>query len=260
MNDQDLEERIVRFWNAQPCNIKHGKSAVGTLEFFREVTERRYLVGPGLQDLAEFDLWQGRRVLEIGCGMGGDAAEFARRGADYVGIDISDQTVELAEQRFRVENLPGRFICGDASDAALYQDLGQFDLVYSCGVLHHFPRVNEMISNAHDSLLPNGELRFMVYAKNSWKYAMIQAGLDQYEAQADCPFAQAYSHDDIHDLLDGQFHVESIKQTHCFMYNVEAYKRGRYELEPWFEAMPEQMRAAIHNYLGWHLLVKARKL
>ena len=260
MNDQALEERIVRFWNAQPCNIKHGKSEVGTLEFFREVTERRYLVGPGLQDLAEFDLWRGRRVLEIGCGMGGDAAEFARRGADYVGIDISDRTVELAEQRFRVEQLPGRFICGDASDAEIYQDLGQFDLVYSCGVLHHFPRIAEMITNAHNSLLPGGEFRFMVYAKNSWKYAMIQKGLDQFEAQAGCPYAKAYSREEIYDLLNGKFEVLRIRQDHNFMYNVPKYRAGEYELEPWFAVMPDEMKAAVKEYLGWHLLVKAQKI
>jgi hypothetical protein len=44
------------------------------------------------------------------------------------------------------------------------------------------------------------------------------------------------------------------------MYNVEAYKQGRYELELWFAAMPEAMREGIREYLGWHLLVKARKL
>jgi hypothetical protein len=43
------------------------------------------------------------------------------------------------------------------------------------------------------------------------------------------------------------------------MYNVDAYKQGRYELEPWFEAMSESHRQAVREYLGWHLLVKAKK-
>ena len=260
MTNLTLEERIVRYWNTQPCNIKHGTSEVGTLEFFQEVTERRYRVEPAVKEFAGFHLWQGKRVLEIGCGIGTDAAEFARNGADYTAIDISDKTVELAQQRFKVEGLDGKFICGDASDATIYKNLGKFDLVYSCGVMHHFPRIDEMIANTHAALLPGGEFRLLVYAKNSWKYAMIRKGLDQFEAQAGCPFAQAYSNEEIYQLLDGQFHIERIRQTHCFMYNVEAYKQGRYELEPWFEAMPEQMREAIKEYLGWHLMVKAKKL
>ena len=32
------------------------------------------------------------------------------------------------------------------------------------------------------------------------------------------------------------------------------------ELEPWFEAMSEEMRQAVREYLGWHLLVKATKI
>jgi hypothetical protein len=44
------------------------------------------------------------------------------------------------------------------------------------------------------------------------------------------------------------------------MYNVEKYKQGIYELEPWFEEMTDDMREAIKEYLGWHLLVKAIKI
>jgi len=50
-----------------------------------------------------------------------------------------------------------------------------------------------------------------------------------------------------------------LRQSHCFMYNIEEYKKGNYVFEPWFEAMPEHVREAVREYLGWHLLVKAKK-
>jgi len=68
------------------------------------------------------------------------------------------------------------------------------------------------------------------------------------------------SREEIYDLLEGQFEVLRIRQDHCFMYNVPKYRQGEYELEPWFAAMPEDMRAAVKEYLGWHLLIKARKI
>jgi hypothetical protein len=43
------------------------------------------------------------------------------------------------------------------------------------------------------------------------------------------------------------------------MYNVEQYRQGKYELEPWFAEMSEEMRTAVKEYLGWHLLIKAKK-
>ena len=50
----NLEEKIKRYWNTQPCNIKHGKSDVGTPEFFHEVSERRYRVEPHIAEFAGF--------------------------------------------------------------------------------------------------------------------------------------------------------------------------------------------------------------
>jgi 2-polyprenyl-3-methyl-5-hydroxy-6-metoxy-1,4-benzoquinol methylase len=259
MSNLTLEEKIKKYWNAQPCNINHSRNEIGTVEFYQDVSKRRYLVEPHIAEFAGFHIWQGKRVLEIGCGIGSDAEEFAKRGADYVGVDYSDQSVNIARQRFDVLGLEGEFYNIDASNTEELQKLGKFDLVYSYGVIHHFPAIDKIIDNVHSVLNPTGEFRFMVYAKNSWKYAMIQKGLDQFEAQSGCPYAQAYSKEEIHTLLGNKFHVERLRQDHCFMYNVDAYKQGRYELEPWFEKMPEAHRQAVREYLGWHLLVKAKK-
>ena len=214
---QQLEEKIKSYWDRQPCNIRHSQKPLGSVEYFEEVTARRYRVEPHILDFAQFHRWQGRRVLEIGCGIGTDAEQFVRH-------------------------------------------LGEFDLVYSYGVIHHSPNIAQHIQEIHSLVAPGGEFRFMVYAKNSWKYAMIQKGLDQFEAQAECPYAEAFTRDEIYQLLDGQFNVERIRQDHCFMYDIPAYRQGRYELEPWFAAMSDTMRDAVKEYLGWHLLIKARKL
>ena len=257
---KSLEQRIRDYWNNQPCNVQHSKNTPGSLEFFQDVSARRYRVEPHIPEFAGFYLWQGKQVLEIGPGIGSDAAEFARNGADYYGIDYSDESIKLAQQRFKVEELEGTFVCGDSSDVESYNTLPKMDLVYSYGVIHHFPAIDRIIDNVYNILKPGGEFRFMVYAKNSWKQAMINRGLDQFEAQAGCPYAKSYTKDDILDLLGSKFHLERLRQDHCFMYNVDSYKQGRYELEPWFEAMPEAMREAVKEYLGWHLLVKAKKL
>ena len=254
----NLIDKITEYWNRQPCNVNHSLAEPGTEQFFNENSTKRYFVEPHLKDLAQFHQYQGRRVLEIGCGMGADAVEFVKHGAEYVGIDLSRESVALARKRFEVFDLTGKFYVMDGANTAALAELGRFDLVYSCGVLHHYPDLYRVLNNIYQALNPGGEFRFLVYAKNSWKYAMIRAGLDQFEAQAGCPYAQAYTQEEIHELLTG-FDVVSIKQAHCFMYNVPLYKQGIYELEPWFAAMPEEMREAVRQNLGWHLLVHARK-
>jgi 2-polyprenyl-3-methyl-5-hydroxy-6-metoxy-1,4-benzoquinol methylase len=258
--ENKIEQEIKDYWNKQPCNVKHGTSEVGSRKFFNEVTAKRYKAEPHNLDFPQFHQYRGKRVLEIGCGIGTDAQQFAQNGANYVGIDLSDESLALSKQRFEVFDLHGEFHNVDMTDTDALAKLGTFDLVYSYGVIHHFPNIEKIIDNAHGLLNTNGEFKFMVYAKNSWKYAMIRKGLDQFEAQSDCPYADAYTSEEITELLGEKFHVERLRQAHCFMYNIDKYKQGQFELEPWFEAMPELMREAVREYLGWHLLIKARKL
>lgn len=256
----DLTARITEYWNHQPCNVGHSNETVGTKAYFDAVTAKRYRAEPHILDFAGFHHWRGRRVLEIGSGIGTDAEQFARHGAEFVGIDISQESLHLSRQRFDVYGLEGEFHLGSVTDIGFLRTLGTFDLVYSYGVLHHFPGMRNHLVNIRELLKPQGELRFMVYAKNSWKYAMIQKGLDQFEAQAQCPYAEAFTRDEIFHLTEGLYQIERIRQDHCFMYDVSAYKEGRFELEPWFDAMPGLMRDAVREYLGWHLLIKASKI
>ena len=115
---------------------------------------------------------QANRVLEIGCGIGTDAQQFAQNGAHYVGIDLSNESLALSKQRFKVFELEGEFHNIDMTDLTALEKLGKFDLVYSYGVIHHFPNIEKIIANVHAILNTSGEFKFMVYAKNSWKYAM----------------------------------------------------------------------------------------
>ena len=87
---------------------------------------------------------------------------------------------------------------------------------------------------------------------------MIRSGLDQYEAQSNCPLANVYSKEEIYELL-AQWRDVSIEQDHCFMYNIEEYKKGKYVLEPWFAIMGDEIKETIRKELGWHLLVRALK-
>lgn len=254
----DLIKKIVDYWDNQPCNILNSTGEIGSKEYFDKNSQNRYFVEPHILKFAQFETYRDKRVLEIGCGIGSDGAEFAKNGADYVGIDISEKSLAVAKQRFEVYNIKGSFYNLSGDDPELL-NFGKFDLIYSFGVLHHYPNIEKIIQNVHNLLNKNGEFKFMVYAKNSWKNAMIKKGLDRYEAQDNCPLANTYTHEDIINLLDDKFIVESLKQDHCFMYNIPDYKKRIYTLEPWFAAMPEDMRAAVKEYLGWHLLVKATK-
>lgn len=256
MATQDTITEIINYWNTQPCNIKHSSQPIGTIEYFEEVKNKRYTAEPHILKFADFSKWKNKRVLEIGCGIATDGIEFAKAGAEYVGIDISTASIEIAKQRFNAYGLPGTILNLDAHSNLLF-DLGKFDLVYSFGVLHHYPNIQHIINRVNRLLDPGNHFKFMVYARNSWKYSMIQEGLDQFEAQSGCPYADVFTVEEIKNLLTN-FDIDCIEQDHCFMFNVPEYKKGNFVLEPWFKHMPDSIKQAVKKQLGWHLLVSAR--
>src|SRR5262252_4765638 len=101
-------ERVRDYWNARPCNVRHSPKPVGTREYFDEVEWRKYFVESHIPTFAEFERWRGRRVLEIGCGLGTDTINFARHGAQVTAVDLTEKSLELARQRAKVFGLEDR--------------------------------------------------------------------------------------------------------------------------------------------------------
>jgi hypothetical protein len=98
----------------------------------------------------------------------------------------------------------------------------------------------------------------MVYASNSYKQKMIEAGLDQPEAQYGCPIANTYREDEIMEILRvNGFKTTNIYQSHIFPYQVEFYKNYEYLKQPWFETMPTEIFEVLEKNFGWHLLIDA---
>lgn len=66
----DIFEKIKNYWNDRPCNIRHSKESIGTVKYFLEVEDKKYKVESHIPVFAEFNKWKGKKVLEIGCGLG----------------------------------------------------------------------------------------------------------------------------------------------------------------------------------------------
>ena len=257
LSEKSIDD-VRSFWDSRPCNIRHSSEPVGTKKYFDEVEARKYFVEPHLPGFAKFKSWKGKRVLEIGCGIGTDAVNFAREGAIYTGVELSKESLILAKQRFETFGLVGNFLEGNAEEIDNLLEGQKYDLIYSFGVLHHTPSLSRALKGIRALSGPDTVFKLMVYAEDSWKNAMIKAGLDQPEAQYGCPIANTYTRSQIsEELMTQGFKTTSITQDHIFPYKVEEYKKYEYIKEPWFEAMPDKEFRALETQLGWHLLVDA---
>ena len=249
---------VRTYWDDRPCNVKHSKKEVGTKEYFDEVERKRYTAEPHIPYFAGFSNTKGKKVLEDGCGMATEGINYARAGATYTGTDLSIESLDLAKKRFKVYNNKGNFYLGNSEELSSFVPVETYDLIYSFGVIHHSPHPEKIISEIKKYMNKDSTLKIMLYASESWKNYMIEAGHDQPEAQYGCPIANTYTKDEVRKLLDG-FDV-TIEQYHIFPYQIEPYKRGEFVKQPWFEAMPDEIFEVLKKNLGWHLLITAKLL
>lgn len=115
---------------------------------------------PGLMDLASL---KGKRVVEIGCGMGYHSELLARAGADLVAIDISPTSVEATRRRLAVRGLTARVEQCDAERIDDLFEAGTVDLVWSWGVIHHSANTARIMRKIAGLLTPRGKAKIMVY-------------------------------------------------------------------------------------------------
>ena len=249
-------DEVIKYWDTRPCNIRHSDQQLGSKEYFDEVEKRKYLVEPHIPIFAEFSRWKGKKVLEIGCGIGTDAINFARAGADYTALELSKESLKLTQSRFKLFKQQGKFYLGNAEELESIVPLEKYDLIYSFGVLHHTPNPDKAVRAIAKYMSHGSVLKIMLYAKNSLKSWMIEAGLDQPEAQTGCPVANTFTRDDVEALLT-KFRITKFEQDHIFPYEVDEYKNYRHVKKEWVLNMPPELFKLLEGKIGWHLLVTA---
>jgi len=123
-------------------------------------------------------LSRGSKVLEIGCGRSPWLPYLAQEiGCHPYGIDIEPHAARLAQANLAGAGLNGQIYCRDGFDADLNKDLwGQFDLVYSLGVIEHLDDVSNKLRALGHFLKPGGRLISMVPNLQGLNWAMQRFG------------------------------------------------------------------------------------
>jgi 2-polyprenyl-3-methyl-5-hydroxy-6-metoxy-1,4-benzoquinol methylase len=104
---------------------------------------------------------RGKRVLEIGCGMGLHTEILVRAGADVTAIDLTSTAVEATSRRLALKQLSARVLQADAEQLPFGSR--SFDFVWSWGVIHHSARTARAVRHIARVLKPDGSCRIMVY-------------------------------------------------------------------------------------------------
>lgn len=200
-------DAVTQYWTEHNVTSHHEfASPRESLEFFhwRNAQYPNYIA---LMPVAGFD---GRRVLDFGCGPGHDLVGFGvySRCARLAGVDVSPSSVREAQTRLALHDIHAEVRCVPASEPLPFED-ASFDHVHSSGVLHHVEDPIAALRELKRVLKPGGSMHVMVYNYNSvWMHLKVAyqraivegrcADLSLREQFArstdgeDCPIARCY--------------------------------------------------------------------
>ena len=285
---QDVQE--VREWWAQnpmtygaahgQTEYEDGRYEAGSREFFERLDREFYSWNTPLHDerpfgrLFPYETYapSGGRVLEVGCGLGTMAMNWARQGARVSAVDLNPTSIEMTRKRFALHGLDGDIRLEDArslpfADAA-------FDYGYSWGVLHHSPDLEQSVAELLRVIKPGGGFGLMLYNRRSilyWYTIEYLQGYLHYENQFLGPLELASRYGD-GDAAEGNPHTwpittaeaEELLRPHSR--DVRVRRLGT-ELDNIFRQMlpfvgrivPRVARKAWARRYGWSLWIEGHK-
>lgn len=265
----DEKQKARAQWSADPAGAVYGREhEFGTREFFDEVERHRYEeYAPWMPRVMDFSAFAGRRLLEVGCGMGTDLLQFARGGARVTGVDLTPRSIEISRHHLKLYGQSGDFALTDAEKLPFADE--SFDVAYSNGVLHHTPDTGAAVREIHRVLRPGGLARVMLYHRSSWYYwseivlhrGLLRGQLLRGQTAEEImsryvevnegegrPLVKVYSRRQARELFSMFSEVRTEVQQ---LTRGDFYFLGR--------AVPESILRALGSRVGWNVIISARK-
>lgn len=265
----DDKQRAREQWGNDPAGAVYGRQhEFGSREFFDEVERHRYQeYASWMPEVMGFDQFAGKRLLEVGCGMGTDLLQFARGGANVTGIDLTPRSIEISRHHLSLYNQSGDFANADCERLPFADE--SFDVVYSNGVLHHTPDTAGAVREIHRVLRPRGLARVMLYHRGSWafwsqvvlRYGILRAEFlhghspqdimskyVEFNAGGGRPLVKAYSRREARKLF---WMFREVKVQVEQLTRLEFYFLGG--------LIPQPVMQTLRTTVGWNVIISALK-
>lgn len=142
-------------------------------DFLKTVNEERIrLAEQSLREMLETESLKGKSFLDVGSGSGLFSLAALRLEADKVcSFDYDQHSVDCTlemKRRYAPQAEMWKVQPGDVLDRAYMTRLGQYDVVYSWGVLHSTGHMWQALENAILPVAPGGKLFIAIYNDQRW--------------------------------------------------------------------------------------------
>ena len=117
------------------------------------------------------------RVLDVGCGGGILSEAMAQRGADVVGIDLAQASLETAAAHANASGVSVDYLCIDSERVAAEQP-ESFDIVTCLELLEHVPAPEKIVEACARAVRPGGSVFFSTINRNLKSFLMAIVGAE----------------------------------------------------------------------------------
>jgi SAM-dependent methyltransferase len=249
-------DAITRYWNERIHDLEMTDRPVGSREFFDDLDEYRFDKLHYLPRLVDFSAYRGRRLLEVGCGIGTDLLRFARGGAIVTGVDLSKTAIDLARRNFEAHGVQPHALEVANGEALPFAD-NTFDVVYAHGVVQYTADPARLVRECHRVLAPGGEAIFMVYNRISWLNALSKLMKVPLEHE-DAPVLKKFSSVEFRQLLAPFASVRIVPERFPVKSRLHKGWKG-VAFNTMFVGSFNALPKAVVRPLGWHLMAFCRK-
>lgn len=164
------KDDVADFWEAASCGEALYLSDTDVAGY-RAQSRTRYELEPFIPPFIEAHRWAGKRVLEVGVGLGADHQTLAEARAELSGVDLTERAIEHTGRRLELFGLKSDLRVGDAENLPFADNT--FDMVFSWGVIHHSPDTPAAAKQILRVLKPGGTFKVMIYYKWSLSGLML---------------------------------------------------------------------------------------
>lgn len=204
----------------------------------------------------------GKKILHLQCHFGQDTISLSRMGAEVVGVDLSDQSIQKAKELAATTGSSTQFIISDIYNLPNVLD-EQFDIVFtSYGTISWLPDLNKWSSVIQHFLKPEGQFVFAEFHPAVWMYdddleavtyhynnieAIVEVETGTYadkSANIESQFV-CWNHgigEVVTSLVQNNMKITALKEycysPYPFVSNTEEFEPGKFRIKQWGNKFP----------------------
>lgn len=248
-------DAVRAYWEDHIHDLDITRHSVGSRGFFDDLDQYHFEKLHHLLRLVDFEAYENRAVLDVGCGAGVDLARFAKGGAVVTGVDLARSAIALSKANFAQQGLTGMFLVADGEYLPFPDE--SFDLVYGHGVVQYTVNPRRLIRECRRVLKTGGRGIFQVYNRISWLNAMSKltnVGLEH----DDAPVLAKFSKSEFRELLSEFSDVTIVPERFPVRSRLHGGWKGAVYNGLFVGAFNVLPRAMVRAF-GWHLLAFCTK-